>query len=85
MAYVRQIEPGSAEADAEPILRQVYREALDRAGKVWNIVKVTSLGPRVTRASLALYREIMHGPGALPRRVRETLAVVVSRANGCEY
>jgi alkylhydroperoxidase family enzyme len=85
MAHIRQILPGSPEAVADPDLRQIYDQAVRRAGRVWNIVRLTSLGPRATRASLALYQEIMLGPGALPRRVRETLAVVVSRANACAY
>ena len=85
MAYVRQLEPGSPEADADPVLAAIYADAVRRAGRVWKIVQVGSLGPRATRASLALYQEVMHGPGPLPRRVRETLAVVVSQANGCGY
>lgn len=85
MAHIRQIHPESPEAAADPVLRQIYAEAVRRAGRVWNIVRLTSLGPRATRASLALYQEVMLGPGALSRRQRETLAVVVSQANGCDY
>lgn len=85
MAYVRQIEPGSAEAAADPLLAALYADALRRAGRVWKIVQVSSLAPRATRASLALYQELMHGPGPLPRRVREALAVIVSRINDCGY
>ncbi len=85
MAYVRQIEPASPEAAGSKILSGIYAAAERRAGKVWKIVQVSSLQPRATRASLALYREVMLIPGALPRRVRETLAVVVSRANDCGY
>lgn len=85
MAHIRQVDPESSEAAADPVLSQIYLEAIRRAGKVWNIVKVTSLGPRATRASLGLYQEIMHGPSPLSRRMRETLAVVVSRANDCHY
>lgn len=85
MAHIRQIDPGSSEAAADPVLSQIYREAERRAGKVWNIVRVTSLGPRATRASLALYQEVMLGPSPLSRRLREALAVVVSRANDCHY
>lgn len=85
MAYVRQIDPGTPEAAADPVLARIYADALGRAGKVWNIVRVTSLGARATRAHLGLYQEVMRGDGPLSRRVRETLAVVVSRANGCGY
>lgn len=85
MAYVRQIEPGSPEAAADPVLSRLYDEAVRRAGRVWKIIQVSSLGPRATRAHLGLYQELMHGDGPLPRRAREALAVVVSRANGCRY
>jgi alkylhydroperoxidase family enzyme len=44
-----------------------------------------SLSPRVLDASMGLYLALMHGPGALPRRERELLAVVTSRANHCHY
>ncbi len=56
-----------------------------RAGKVFNVVGIQSLHPRVLRASIALYQTLMMGEGALPRWTRELLAVVVSRANGCHY
>lgn len=85
MAYVRQIEPGTPEAAADPVLAALYADAVRRAGRVWKIVQVSSLGPQATRASLALYQVLMHGPGPLPRRMREALAVVVSRINGCGY
>ncbi|MDA1259843.1 MAG: carboxymuconolactone decarboxylase family protein [Planctomycetota bacterium] len=85
MAYVRQIEPGTPEAEADPLLARLYADAIRRAGRVWKIVQVSSLDPRATRASLALYQELMHGAGPLPRRVREALAVVVSQANACGY
>jgi alkylhydroperoxidase family enzyme len=85
MAYVRQVDPASAEAAADPILAAIYRDAVRRAGRVWNVVKISSLAPRATRASLGLYQEAMLAPGPLSRRVRETLAVVVSRANACGY
>jgi hypothetical protein len=53
------------------VLREEYDAALERAGKVFNIVKAMSLRPDVLRASMNLYREIMFGESALPRtRVR---------------
>lgn len=85
MAYIRTILPGSPEAASDPLLSRIYEDAIRRAGRVWQIVQVSSLGPRATRAGLGLYQEIMHGPSPLSRRVRELLAVVVSRANDCRY
>jgi alkylhydroperoxidase family enzyme len=52
---------------------------------VFNIVKAMSLNPRVLRAAMGLYREVMFGPSELSRAERELLAVVVSRANDCHY
>lgn len=85
MAYVRQVGPGTPEAAADPLLAALYADAIRRAGRVWKIVQLSSLSPRATRASLALYQELMHASGPLPRRMREALAVVVSRSNDCGY
>jgi len=71
--------------DATGELRKEYDAAIARAGKVFNIVQAMSLSPRVLRASMQLYREIMFGPSGLSRQERELLAVVVSRENDCHY
>ena len=81
MAWIRTIPPG----EAEGLLKSIYDAALARAGKVWNIVRLTSLRPRQTEKSLALYQEVMLGPSGLSRAERELVATVVSRANGCFY
>jgi alkylhydroperoxidase family enzyme len=81
MPYIRTVP----EPDAEGMLRREYDAALKRAGKVFNVVSIQSLRPPVLRASIALYSALMVEPGALPRWVRELLAVVVSRTNGCRY
>lgn len=71
--------------DSDGLLRREYDAAIKRAGKVFNVVGIQSLHPRVLRASIALYQTLMMGEGALPRWTRELLAVVVSRENGCHY
>jgi uncharacterized peroxidase-related enzyme len=81
VAFLRLVDVG----EADGTLRREYDDALARAGKVFNIVRSMSLRPRVLRASMALYREIMFGPSELSRAERELLAVVVSRANDCHY
>jgi uncharacterized peroxidase-related enzyme len=81
MAFLRLIEEGEATGE----LAREYEAALDRAGKVFNIVKAMSLRPGVLQRSIELYREIMFGPSGLSRAERELLAVVVSRANDCHY
>jgi alkylhydroperoxidase family enzyme len=70
---------------ARGALRRVYEAAVRRAGRVFQIVKAMSLAPETLEASLELYQRVMLASGALPRRQREMLAVVVSGANGCHY
>jgi hypothetical protein len=70
---------------AEGLLARIYHDALKRAGRVWRIVKIQSLNPPQLRAGLGLYASLMHRDSALTPRLRETLAVVVSRANDCFY
>ena len=81
MPFLRLIGPDEATG---PLERE-YEAAVERAGKVFNIVKAMSLRPSVLRRSMQLYREIMFGPSELSRIERELLAVVVSAANDCHY
>ena len=71
--------------EAEGPLREDYDAAIERAGKVFNIVKAMSLRPGVLRASMALYREIMFGESGLSRKERELLATVASAEQSCHY
>lgn len=70
---------------AEGLLADVYARAQQRAGRIWNIVRLMSPNPAVLEATLDLYLAIMYGPSPLSRMQREMLAVVVSRTNGCRY
>jgi alkylhydroperoxidase/carboxymuconolactone decarboxylase family protein YurZ len=81
VAYLRLI----GENEAEGPLREEYEAAVDRAGKVFNILKAMSLRPAVLQASIALYREIMFGESGLSRKERELLATVASAAQDCHY
>ena len=81
MAYIRLID----EDEAEGLLREEYDAAIERAGKVFNILKAMSLRPAVLRASIALYREIMFGESGLSRQERELLATVASAEQSCHY
>jgi uncharacterized peroxidase-related enzyme len=74
-----------SEDDADGLLEEEYDAAIERAGKVFNILRAMSLNPRVLRASIALYREIMFGESGLSRRERELLATVTSAAQSCHY
>ena len=61
-------------------------QALQRAGKVFNVVRVQSPRPHVLQASIRLYTEVMHSPRSpLTRTQRELIATVVSQVNACHY
>jgi alkylhydroperoxidase family enzyme len=81
MAHLRLI----SEAEADGLLKEEYDAAVARAGKVFNILKAMSLNPRVLRASIELYKEIMFGASGLSRRERELLATVTSAQQNCHY
>jgi alkylhydroperoxidase family enzyme len=71
--------------DATGLLRREYDAASERAGRVFNIVSLQSLRPRILRASVRLYAELMHAPSGLTRAQREAIAVVASKTQGCHY
>lgn len=81
MAHLELIDPD----DATGPLQQEYAEAVERAGKVYNIVRSMSLRPGVLSRSMGMYKVIMFGPSGLTRAERELLATVVSATNGCYY
>ena len=71
--------------DATGVVAEEYEAALERAGKIFNIVRSMSLSPESLRASMGLYKAIMFGPSGLTRQERELLATVVSAVNECYY
>src|SRR5918996_3611894 len=76
--WIRTVEPSAATG----LLKIIYDAAVARAGKVYNVVRLQSLRPKVLQASTHLYVELMHAPeGSLDRIRRELIAVVVSRTN----
>jgi alkylhydroperoxidase family enzyme len=81
MAWIREI----SDTQASGLLKRLFDEAIARAGKVFNIVRVQGLNPAVLEASMQLYRALMFGPSVLSRAQRELLATVVSRTNACHY
>jgi uncharacterized peroxidase-related enzyme len=82
MPWIRTVPP----EEAAGLLRQIYDAAVRRAGRVFNVVQLQSLRPKVLDASMQLYLQLMHAPdGALTRAQREMIAVVVSATNGCHY
>lgn len=81
MALIRVIH----EDEAEGLLARLYKSAIARAGKVYNIIKIQGLRPESVRSSVGLYSDVMFGESDLTRAEREMLAVVVSTTNGCHY
>jgi alkylhydroperoxidase family enzyme len=81
MAWIRTIPDGEATGR----LRDAFRAAVARAGRVFAVVRLMSLSPHTLDASMGIYRAILYGPSPLTRRQREMLAVVTSRANDCHY
>ena len=60
MAWIRTVEP----ADAEGALAPIYTAAMQRAGRVFGIVRLMSLEPRVLQASMGLYMATTTHPKA---------------------
>jgi uncharacterized peroxidase-related enzyme len=81
MAWIRQFD----DHEARGLLKKLFDEARERAGKVWNVVRLMGLRPKQLQASMALYREVMFGESGLTRAERELVAVAVSATNGCFY
>lgn len=81
MAWIEIIEEPEPGSD----LHRVYENQKRQAGAVANILKIHSIEPRVLTTHLQLYKTAMHTRGELSQRDRELIAVVVSRANNCEY
>ena len=81
MAWIHTISPEAAEG----LLKRIYADAIKRAGKVFNVLRIQSPYPRALQRSTQLYLELMHGDGPLRRAQRELIATAVSRANACAY
>ena len=81
MSWIKEI---NAE-DSKAVLEKEYNAALNRSGRVWNVVKCMSIHPEAMKSSMELYKCLMFAPSPLTRSEREMLAVVVSARNGCVY
>lgn len=81
MAWIKILEKD----EARGLLRWVYGFLRWSRGRVPNIVKVSSLHPRLLVTLGPLFRTIMEGPSPLTRAQRKMVAVVASKANNCFY
>ena len=71
--------------DAKGLLQKEYNAALNRSGRIWNIVKYMSIHPEAMKRSMESNNCLMFAPSPLNRSEREMLAVVISARNGCVY
>jgi alkylhydroperoxidase family enzyme len=71
--------------EATGLLKKLFDEAIERAGRVWHIVHIMSVNPRALRSSIGLYSALMFGASPLSRAQRELLATVVSVELSCHY
>jgi alkylhydroperoxidase family enzyme len=81
MAFIETVGPD----DAQGALGEIYAQAVRRAGRVFNILRIQSRNPAALDASMRMYVAVMHGPSPLTRVEREAIAVTVSRVNECFY
>ncbi len=81
MSWIKEIDI----KDADEKLKPIYDDLIKSRGKISNILKVHSLNPEALKSHLDLYMTIMFGKSGLSRKERECIAVVVSRADNCEY
>lgn len=81
MPYIRTTPPEAASG----LLKRIYDAAVERAGRVFNIVRLMSVKPKTLQSSMGLYMSIMYGESPLSRAQREMIATVISRDNNCFY
>lgn len=70
---------------AEGKLKEVYDEIIASRGKLSNIMSIHSLNPDSMIKHMDLYKTLMFGKSNLSRELKEMIAVVVSKANKCDY
>lgn len=81
MAFIKVIQ----ETEADGRLQEIYSDLIKKRGKIAEVHKIQSLNPETIVNHMDLYMTIMFGQSPLKRVQREMIAVVVSRANNCEY
>jgi alkylhydroperoxidase family enzyme len=82
MAWIEQVD-GDQWAGELAVLRPQVADPQTR--EVDNIMRIHSLDSGSMRAHLAMYVQAMRGTTSLPKSEREMIAIVVSKANECEY
>ncbi len=81
MPLIKVIEPEEAEGE----LKDIYQDLIESRGKIAEVHKIQSLNPKSIVNHMDLYMTLMYSKSPLNRAKREMIAVVVSRANECNY
>lgn len=82
MAWIQTVDP----AEATGIVKAEYDAAIERAGQLYNIVKLFSVRPKSMQIFIELYKVVMYDDESpLSRTHREMIATVVSKVNQCHY
>jgi len=81
MPWIRTFE----ENEACGLASWIYRVLRWTRGSVPNIVKVSSLNPRLLVTLGPLFRTLMDGPSPLTKAQRKMVAIVASKVNRCFY
>ena len=81
MPIIDTIQPENAEG----YLKEIYEQILESRGKIAGVHKIQSLNPRSIVRHMDLYMTLMFGKSPLSRQQREMMAIVVSKANHCDY
>lgn len=71
--------------DATGELKEIYDDLVKSRGKIAEVHKIQSLNPKSIVNHMDLYMTLMYGQSPIKRVLREMIAVVVSKANECEY
>ena len=58
MSLIKEIKINNAKG----LLHKEYNAALNRSGRIWNIVKCMSIHPEAMKSSMELYKCLMFAP-----------------------
>jgi uncharacterized peroxidase-related enzyme len=81
MPFIKVIDQNEAEGK----LKEIYDEIISTRGKLSNIMSIHSLIPDSMIKHMDLYKTLMFSKSNLSRVLKEMIAVVVSKANKCDY
>ena len=73
--------------ESNPDISLLYKEINDelQIGKIPNILKTTSIDPLIAKWFWEGVKIILLRESSIPRTLKESIAVVVSNANSCNY